>query len=197
MEITKSKSVILVDADYVDGVAFNLTVNFERMLERRIPKADLARWLVCVALDGRMPEGDNEVQVVFIHDKQSDGMRNFMPGKFDGEIHGQAFRDDRMGEFVLSAYAVEDMVGKDDFFADALQTLCAQQGVQRVAVVPNAEDAAIYNKVEKVLRQVDDEMVRVTLLTMQPTAGCPCWQEQLGYSLMAALGIRSEEIKPK
>ena len=39
-----SRNVILVDGDYVDSVAFNLIVNFERMLGRRIPKADTA-WL--------------------------------------------------------------------------------------------------------------------------------------------------------
>ena len=42
------KHVIIVDADYIDRVAFNLIVNFERMLERRIPQADLARWMECV-----------------------------------------------------------------------------------------------------------------------------------------------------
>jgi hypothetical protein len=47
-----SENVIIVDADYVDRVAFNLSVNFERMLMRRVPKADLARWIDCVALDG-------------------------------------------------------------------------------------------------------------------------------------------------
>ena len=38
-----SENVIIVDADYVDRVAFDLTVNFERMLGRRVPKADMAR----------------------------------------------------------------------------------------------------------------------------------------------------------
>ena len=47
-----SENVILVDADYVDKVAFNLIVNFERMLGRQIPKADMALWADCVALDG-------------------------------------------------------------------------------------------------------------------------------------------------
>ena len=40
-----SRNVILVDGDYIDSVAFNLIVNFERMLGRRIPKADTARWI--------------------------------------------------------------------------------------------------------------------------------------------------------
>ena len=47
-----NEHVILVDADYVDKVAFDLTVNFERIIGRRIPQADMAKWLECVALDG-------------------------------------------------------------------------------------------------------------------------------------------------
>ena len=59
--------MILVDADYADKVAFDLIVNFERMIGRRIPKADMARWLECVALDGGLREGQHETQVVLIH----------------------------------------------------------------------------------------------------------------------------------
>ena len=64
-----SENVILVDADYVDKVAFNLIVNFERMLGRRIPQADLAKWMDCVALDGGIRPGENEILVVLIHQK--------------------------------------------------------------------------------------------------------------------------------
>ena len=39
-----SKNIIIVDADFVDHVAFDLIVNFERMLGRRIPQADLSQW---------------------------------------------------------------------------------------------------------------------------------------------------------
>ena len=46
------KNVIIIDADYADRIAFDLIVNFERMLGRRIPPADLSRWLDCLALDG-------------------------------------------------------------------------------------------------------------------------------------------------
>ena len=52
-----SENVIVVDADYVDNVAFNLIVNFERIIGRRIPQADLARWLDCIALDGGVRNG--------------------------------------------------------------------------------------------------------------------------------------------
>ena len=55
--------MILADADYIDKVAFNLIVNFERMLGRRIPQADMARWIDCVALDGGIREGEHETLV--------------------------------------------------------------------------------------------------------------------------------------
>ena len=60
-------------------------------------------------------------------------------------------------------------------------------------VVPDAEH--IYNKVKDVLQRIDDDEKRITVFTMQPMAGGPFRQEILGYSLMAALGIRGEELK--
>ena len=64
-----SENVILVDADYVDKVAFSLIVNFERMIGRRIPQADFAKWIDCIALDGGIREGEHETQVVLVHQK--------------------------------------------------------------------------------------------------------------------------------
>lgn len=66
MEQTKwAPNVVLVDADYLDNVAFDLTVNFERMIGRRIEQADLCHWIDCIALDSGLRPGDNEVQVHF------------------------------------------------------------------------------------------------------------------------------------
>ena len=49
-------------------------------------------------------------------------------------------------------------------------------------------------KVREGLRHADDEK-RITVLAMQPMEGGNFRQEILGYSLMAALGIRGEELK--
>ena len=109
MEKTKwSENVILVDADYVDAVAFNLIVNFERMLNRPIPKADLAQWLVCAALDGGVGEGKNDIQVVFIHGKGRKALDNFTPSDFEAELDGKAFCDGHLGEFKLSSVPSND-----------------------------------------------------------------------------------------
>lgn len=187
-----SENVIIADADFIDKVAFDLTVNFERMLMRRIPKADLARWLDCVALDGGVREGDNKVQVVLIHDKQTARLDNFSPSAIHGDISGMAFKD-HLAEFAIAAYPVEEMVSKSDFLAEAVQIACSEKEVKRVMVIPDDEEA--YMKTRQALRRADDDDKRVTLFAMQPMEGGNYRQEILGYSLMNALGIKGDELK--
>lgn len=190
-----SRNVILVDGDYVDSVAFNLIVNFERMLGRRIPKADTARWIDCVALDGGMREqrdADGETQVIFIHSKDKPALDNFTPGSYENDLNARAFKD-TLGEFIISSYPVEEVVKHDDFFLDIVSTVCNHKDVRRVMIVPNAERPGFYDALRHTLRDVDDEK-RVTVFAMQPMPGGNFRQEILGYSLMNALGIKGEEL---
>ena len=187
------ENVILVDADYVDKAAFHLIVNFERILGRRIPQGDMARWLECVALDGGLRPQTSDtihqtsIQVVLLH-KQAQ-MQNFQPGVF-ADLDGKAFTGP-LGEFMVSCVQVEEMVTMDDLFIDSMQVISNAAEVRRLIVVPNAEQ--LYNKVREGLRHADDEK-RITVLAMQPMEGGNFRQEILGYSLMAALGIRGEEL---
>jgi len=188
-----SKNVILVDADYVDKVAFDLIVNFERMLGRRIPQADMARWLECVALDGGLRPQPSDlslqtsIQVVFLHQKPT--MDNFLPGSFT-ELDGKAFESE-LGEFLISCVPIEQMTTMDDLFLESLQVVSNAQEVERLMIVPNED--SIYNKVREALRHANPDL-HATVFTMQPQQGGPFRQEILGYSLMAALGIKGEEV---
>lgn len=188
-----SENVILADGDYVDKVAFDLTVNFERMIGRRIPKADTARWIDCVALDGGLREGDNKTQVIIIHDKSRGAMENFVPGVYADELDGKAFSDN-LGEFLISSLPIEnDVTTAEDMFIEALEVICNNKNVKRIMVIPDAE--MIYGKVRETLRlYLDDENKRATVFAMQPMQGGNFRQEILGYSLMQALGIKSSEL---
>ena len=192
------ETVVLVDAEYVDRVVFDLTVNFERMLGRRIPQADTARWLECVALDGGLRPQPTDVslqpaiQVVLIYGREQQKMANFQPGDFDA-LDGKAFGSG-LGEFLLSCVKVEEMVSKEDLYMDSLRVLANAKEVKRLLVVADMEQAA--GRVKDALRGADPEK-HITLLTMDPTAAGGFRQELLGYSLMAALGIRGEEINSK
>ena len=194
-----SETVILVDTEYVDKVAFDLTVNFERMLGRRIPQADIAQWLEYIALDGGLRpidrgeklevSGERTVQVVLLHDKKQQQLNNFLPSKF-ADLDGKAFSG-QLGEFLISCVQVEEMVTKDDLYIDSLQIIANAAEVKRLMVV--ADSDRIYNKVREALRQTDPDK-HITVFTMQPMTSGTFRQEILGYSLMAALGIKSAEL---
>ncbi|MGN1376259.1 MAG: DUF6621 family protein [Prevotella sp.] len=190
--IIQSENVIIADADYIDKVAFDLIVNFERMIGRRIHEADMAKWIDCIALDGGLREGKTQTQVILIHDKKRIRLDNFVPSELKTDLNGKAFSDN-LGEFVISALPVEDMVSRENFFVDILRLATMQTEVKRIMVVPDAE--SYYNEVVHGLRNVDDDK-RITVFAMQPMPGGNFRQEILGYSLMSALGIAADEIKP-
>lgn len=198
-------NIILVDTAHLERVAFDLIVNFERMLGRRIPQGDLPRWLDCVALDGGLRPGDNETRVYFLHGKEKTALEHFVPGSFANDLTGKAFKDE-LGEFVLNSYAVEDIVSADDYFVQVLEEVLRDVDADRVMVVADVdglteESARLAQRIKTLCAHPpkDDkgnEVPRkdITLFTMQPITGRGFQQELLGYSLMAALGINGNEL---
>lgn len=187
--------MVIADADYIDAVAFDLIVNFERIIGRRIPKADMAQWCVCAALDGGLRPGKHETQVVLVHDKGKKLMENFAPAVYDTELSGQAFDDEQLGEFALSSIPAGEVASKDEIIIDLVKTMLTHKEVKRLIIVPNAIEGDLYDTLRSTLHSVDDDEKRITLLTMQPMAGGNFRQEILGYSLMQALGIKADELK--
>lgn len=212
--IAWGENVIIADADYIDSVAFNLTVNFERMIGRHIPQADMAQWVECIAMDGgcrRIADPKEQkktvTHVILVHSKEADEMHNFNPGTFDhtansGNIlNGQAFTGE-MGEFIFHTVAADessDSMTKLDIIADVLSAMADIEQVKRVMLIPDLDDSnsPAFSILTPVLRFLDRECQdkRITTFAMQPLTGMPLRTEILGYSLMAALGIRAEEIK--
>lgn len=187
--------MILVDAAYLDAVAFNLSVNFERMLERRIPKADMARWVDCIALDGGLRplkegEGKRETLVIFIYPKKKNVMDNFAPGDLAKELNGRSFSD-HLGEFTFYSYPVEELVESEEFFLESLQVIADEKVVKNLMVIPDCEKYG--DSIRSFLKMVKDK--KVTLFAMNPQLPGPYQQEILGYSVMNALGIKGEEFK--
>ena len=193
-----SENVIIVDADYIDDVAFNLTLNFERMLNRRIPAADFNPWIGNIALDGRMKPGNHETQVVVLHDKGKRQLDNYVPSSLGQGLDKQAFKDETLGEFIINTIATGGKVTeKDEVMLDFLKIVLSHKEVSRIMIVPNAEDGNIYNLLRNALRDVDDEEKHVTLFAMQPMEGGNFKQQILGYSIINAMGITADEIEKK
>lgn len=183
-------AVILADADYLDSVAFDLTVNFERMLGRRVQQADLCHWADCVALDGGLRPGKNEVQLHLLHAGERAEMRCFTPSKHAEVIDRLAF-DDNIGHFTFFSFLVESVVTMKDFFIQSLTMLAASEEVKSIMVV--GDMSAYGAEIKEVCRQTEGK--DITLFTMEPVSGRGFSQEILGYSLLSALGIRGDELQ--
>ncbi len=190
-----SETVVLVDCAYIEKVAFDLSVNFERMLERRIPKADLPLWLDCIALDGGITPGDNSIQVIFIHNKSVKTLENFTPSCIQDDINGKAFKDS-IGEFSLEAYPVaDDITTTEEFFNETLRILLDSDKVKNIMLVPEAEEYG-HSVAQFIAKHKDKSKDKdITLFAMQPVMGNGFSQQILGYSLMHALGIKGDELK--
>lgn len=185
-------NVVLVDADYVDSVAFELTETFSQMLFRHLAAADLAEWLVCAALDGGVPQGENAVQVVFIHTPEKTRLENFTPGLIDKELDGLAFHDEALGEFFMSCVEDRGRIMYDTpLMVDSVAAVLQSPEVERLIVVP--EMAACGTQLLDLIA-ASEAKKQVTLLTMHPLEGRGFDHVMLGYSIMHALGIKSDEI---
>ena len=184
------ENIIIANADFIDRVAFDLTVNFERIIGRRIPRADMAQWVECVAMDGGLRPGQHHTQVILVHTRGHRQMENFSPAEYDS-LSGQAFSGP-LGEFVFTTVCREPQAGGDDVLTDSVALLCREPQVRRLMVVP--DDQVEYERVRRALAHAPEEL-RATLFAMQPMAGGNYRQEILGYSLMKALGISADEIK--
>ncbi len=194
-KVKLSENIIIADADYLDYVAFQLSVQFERMIGRRIPKADLSQWAVAIALDGGLRNDDqpHETQIVLVHEKQKRQMENFIPSIYDTELSAQAFNDEFLGEFRVDSFATNDIFRKDDYILDTINMTLSHEEVKRIMIIPNGEQGTIYEEIASALRNAD-ESKRITMFAMQPMPGGNFRQEILGYSVMNALGIKGDEI---
>lgn len=193
-----SENVIIADGDYIDSVAFNLIVNFERMLDRRIQPADLSRWTMDIALDGGLREGKHETQLVLLHDKGKQSLDNFAPKAYDSELNGKAFRDDRLGEFIVNAIATGGEANdKESVLLDILGIILNHKEVKRIMVIPDSEHSGIWRTLVSTFNRLDDDDKHITLFAMQPMEGGNFRQQILGYSLMNAMGITQKEIDEK
>ena len=194
-QVKWSPNVILVDADYIDHVAFHLVVNFERMLGRRVPPADLPHWLDCIALDGGLLPGENEIQVVFFHGKDSQKMQNFSPAEFATELDGVAFRDN-LGEFMMQSVEVEDLTSTMDLLKETIELIAQSESVKKVMLVTDMDtDTSELLKAVSKASEADKEFIVFGLQHLVPTSAYKT--EILGYSLMGALGITGEELENK
>jgi len=185
-----AENVILIDIDYADHMVFELSVQLERILERRMKKINMAQWVDYLALDGGLRPGNNHVQVLLIYSGAKAMLQNFEPNDLKCKLNGHAFAD-HLGEFCFASFPVEqEVVTRGKLYVQSVEMLLSSEKVKRLILVPDVDEYG--TELKKVL--VDGKMKEVTLLVVNPLTGIRCEQEVLTYSLMAGLGVKGNEL---
>ena len=185
-----SENVILVDADFLDSLVQDFITNFERMINRPLGKLDLCHWLDCLLLDVEVKEGEHDNFVAFLHKKGNKGLKFVNPGDFKEFLSEKAFKD-RLGEFSLGSFPIEDIVSRGEFMNDALKAAMESDKTQHILVIADMD--AYGNQICKTAN--GETKAQVTLFTMRLIPSGKYKQQILGYSVMSGLGIRSDELK--
>ena len=190
-ELKFAEKVILIDAAYINKVTKDLSQHFGQVIGRELPKADLPIFLECVAMDAAIQPGDNVLQVLFVYDKNENKMDAFNPGDLKKELNDVAFKS-QLGEFQLNTFEPSDMADKEAFFLESVRLIADAKEVKHLVVVPSESEYG--DKLPEIFDKVyGKESIHV--LGMNPPAPSDKYQwEMLGYAVLQALGIRSDEI---
>ena len=190
-ELKFAEKVILIDAAYINKVTKDLSQHFGQVIGRELPKADLPIFLECVAMDAAIQPGDNVLQVLFVYDKNESKMDAFNPGDLKKELNDVAFKS-QLGEFQLNTFEPSDMADKEAFFLESVRLIADAKEVKHLVVVPSESEYG--DKLPEIFEKVDGKE-SIHVLGMNPSAPSDKYQwEMLGYAVLQALGIRSDEI---
>jgi len=190
-ELKFAEKVILIDAIYINKVANDLRQHFSQVIGRELPKADLPVFLECVAMDAAIQPGANTLQVLFVYDKGNAKMDVFTPGDLKKELNDVAFKS-QLGEFQLNTFEPSDMADREAFFLEAVKLVADAKEVKHLVVVPSETEYG--DKLPEIFEKVDGKE-SIYILGMNPPSPSKHFQwEMMGYAVLQALGIRSDEI---
>ena len=190
-ELKFAEKVILIDASYINKVTGDLSQHFGQMIGRELPKADLPIFLECVAMDAAIQPGENVLQVLLVYDKELTKMDAFNPGDLKKELNDVAFKS-QLGEFQLNTFEPSDMADREAFFLEAVKLVADAKEVKHLVIVPSETEYG--DKIPEILEKVDGkESIHVVGMNPLAPSKAISW-EMMGYAVLQALGIRSDEI---
>jgi hypothetical protein len=190
-ELKFAEKVILIDASYINKVTGDLSQHFGQMIGRELPKADLPIFLECVAMDAAIQPGENVLQVLLVYDKELTKMDAFNPSDLKKELNDVAFKS-QLGEFQLNTFEPSDMADREAFFLEAVKLVADAKEVKHLVIVPSETEYG--DKIPEILEKVDGKE-SIHVLGMNPLAPSKAFSwEMMGYAVLQALGIRSDEI---
>lgn len=189
-QIKLSETVVLIDAAFLNFVITDIKNYFEKTLQRSLQEIDLSLFTSYLTLDAGINEGKNEVQFLFVYDKESRHLQHCQPSDLQEELNGVAFQSP-YGEFSFAGVPSEGMVSIEDLFMDLLSVVSDSADVKRMIVVSFNEEYG--KKVTDVLQGLKGKEV-IQFRMNEPEIPVNYKWDMLAFPVMHSLGIRAEEL---
>ena len=189
-QIKLSETVVLIDAAFLNFVITDMKRYFEETLQRSLQEIDLSMLTTYLTLDAGIAEGKNEVQFLFVYDKESDNLAHCQPSDLEKELNGVAFQSP-YGEYSFASVPSEGMVSREDLFLDLLSIVADSADVKKMILVSFNEEYG--KKVTDALNEVQGKEIIQFRMNEPDTPVAYKW-DMLAFPVMQALGIRADEL---
>lgn len=189
-QIKLFETVVLIDAAFLNFVITDMKGYFEKTLQRSLQEIDLSILTTYLTLDAGITEGKNEVQFLFVYDKDSDRLVYCQPSDLEKELNGVAFQSP-YGEYSFASVPSEGMVSREDLFLDLLSIVADSADVKRMIVVSFNEEYG--KKVTDALNEIKGKEVIQFRMNEPDTPLAYKW-DMLAFPVMQALGIKADEL---
>ena len=189
-QIKLSETVVLIDAAFLNFVITDMKGYFEKTLQRSLQEIDLSMLTTYLTLDAGITEGKNEVQFLFVYDKDSSHLVHCHPSDLEKELNGVAFQSP-YGEYSFASVPYEGMVSREELFLDLLAIVSDSADVKRMIVVSFNEEYG--KKVTDALHEVKGKEI-IQFRMNEPEASVEYKWDMLAFPVMQALGIRADEL---
>ena len=190
-QIKLSETVVLIDAAFLNFVITDMKGYFEDTLQRSLQEIDLSILTTYLTLDAGITEGKNEVQFLFVYDKESGRLVHCRPSDLEKELNGVAFQSP-YGEYSFASVPSEGMVTREDLFLDLLSIVADSADVKRMIVISFNEEYG--KKVADALNEIKDKEV-IQFRMNEPDAPVKYKWEMLAFPVVQALGIKADELQ--
>lgn len=189
---------ILVDTRFLNTHIHAIRSILSQKLQRELPPLDLVLWLDCLALEAGIEAGENEIQVILVHDPETEHLDGCLPQTL-ADVDGKACRTP-LGEYAFYSVSGEHLSDNGSVFLDLSFLLASDKQIKKVLLVPDntLADTQLYDKLGEALAAREEQMLAsVCLFGMQkpPRLHPGCRWNTIVSSLAFALGIHPDEMK--
>lgn len=189
-QVKLSETVALIDAAFLNFVIKDMKGYYEATLRRSLQEIDLSILTTYLTLDAGITEGKNEVQFLFVYDKQSERLVHCQPSDLNNELNGVAFQS-QYGEYSFASVPSEGMVTREELFLDLLSIVADSADVKKMIVISFNEEYG--QKVTAALNEVKGKEI-IQFRMNEPDAPTTYRWDMLAFPVMQALGIKAEEL---